>query len=78
VHHDRNRNAATNILVKGQLELGEGKPTTGEAKVREAVVNKDFEEILSMAGVGCDPLLLGILSLSAGSVETPYFMKSTP
>lgn len=46
VHHDRNRNAAINILVKGLLELKE-KPITVEARGREAVVNEDSRHQLT-------------------------------
>jgi putative transposase len=62
-HHDRNQNAAQNILVRGLLELSKRKPATGEAKAVEAVVNEDSGSIGSMAGLGHEPLAVGILGL---------------
>jgi putative transposase len=62
-HHDRNQNAAQNILVRGLLELNKRKPTTREAKACEAVVNEDSGSVGSMAGPGHGPLAVGILGL---------------
>lgn len=62
-HHDRNQNAAQNILVKGLLELSKKQPTTGEAKAVEAVVNKDSGGHVAMAGPGHGPLAVGIPAL---------------
>ena len=68
-HHDRNRNAAQNILVRGLLELSKKQTTTGEAKADEAVVNKDSgakgrsckaAPLIAMAGPGNRPLVAGI------------------
>ena len=58
VHHDRNRNAARNIVVKGLLELKQ-KSITGEARAVEAVVNKSENS----DGPGIRPLAAGILVL---------------
>jgi putative transposase len=41
IEHDRNRNAAVNIVLKGLLEIDKEISTTGEGKTCEAVVNKD-------------------------------------
>lgn len=69
VHHDRNRNAAQNILVKGVLELEKEKPITVEARACESVVNKDSQHNLiesdAAAGVGFGPLYAGIPVLTA-------------
>lgn len=56
IEHDRNRNAAANILLKGLLEIEKETPTTGEARAREAVVN----EAEQSAGPGNGPLVAGI------------------
>jgi IS605 OrfB family transposase len=66
IEHDRNRNASINILLKGLLEIEREKTTTAEARVYEAVVNKDSGEKLSMAGPGIRPLVAGI-TVSAGT-----------
>jgi len=58
--HDRNQNAAQNILVKGLIELSKKKPATVEAKADEAVVNKDSGGFAAMAGLGHGPLAVGI------------------
>lgn len=58
-HHDRNQNAAQNILVKGLLELRKEKTTTGEARACEAVMNKPEQS----GGPGNRPLVAGILAL---------------
>lgn len=58
--HDRNRNAAVNILLKGLLEIDKEQPATVEMRVFEAVVNKDSGACGSMAGPGLRPLVAGI------------------
>jgi IS605 OrfB family transposase len=60
IEHDRNRNAAVNIVIKGLLEIEKEKPVAGETKVYEAVMNKDSGEVFSMAGPGNRPLVAGI------------------
>ena len=67
VQHDRNRNAAQNILVKGLLELENEKPvavevqTLGFAKAYETVMNEDSGDCIPMAGPGIWPLAVGIM-----------------
>ena len=56
IAHDRNRNAAQNILVKGLLEIERENPTTGEARAVEAVVNETGNSV----GRGTAPLVAGI------------------
>jgi hypothetical protein len=58
--HDRNRNAAQNILVRGLLEIEKDRPASGEARAYEADVNKDSGEKLSVAGPGIRPPAEGI------------------
>ena len=60
--HDRDTNAAKNILARG-LALME-KTTAAEARADETVVNKDSGAIGAMAGVGHDPLDAGITAPS--------------
>lgn len=57
--HDRNRNAAQNILVKGLLEIQKKNTTTGEAQACEAVVSKAEQS----AGPGIRPPAEGIPAL---------------
>ena len=59
IEHDRNRNAAINILLKGLLEAERKNTTTGEARAVEAVVNKSEQS----DGPGIRPLVAGILGL---------------
>jgi putative transposase len=40
IEHDRNRNAALNILIKGMMEIDKEISTAGEGKTCEAAVNK--------------------------------------
>jgi transposase len=63
--HDRNRNAAQNILVRGLLEIEKENSSSGEARAYEADVNKDSGEKLSVAGPGIRPLVAGI-TVSSG------------
>ena len=56
IEHDRNRNAAQNILVKGLLEIERDKPITVEARAVEAVVNETGHSV----GRGTAPLVAGI------------------
>ena len=65
VVHDRNRNAAQNILVRGLLEIEKENSASGEARAYEADVNKDSGETLPMAGPGIRPLVAGI-TVSSG------------
>ena len=63
IAHDRNRNAAQNILVKGLLEIERENPTTtGEARAVEAVVNEDERTLgfTKSVGRGTAPLVAGI------------------
>jgi transposase len=46
--HDRNRNAAQNILVRGLLDIEKENSSSGSAIAYEADVNKDYGEKLSM------------------------------
>jgi hypothetical protein len=63
--HERNRNAAQNILVRGLLEIEKDRPASGEARAYEADVNKDSGEKLSVAGPGIGTLVAGI-TVSSG------------
>lgn len=58
--HNRDTNAARNILARGLLELEKDFATAGEAKADEAAVNKASGASSSMAGVGRGPLVAGI------------------
>ena len=60
--HDRDTNAANNILVRG-LALMDKTPAA-EARAGETVVNEDSGAIGAMAGVGHDPLDAGITAPS--------------
>ena len=63
-HHDRDLNSASVIKARGlvwlEQEFSKEISTTVEAKVGEAVVNKDSGATGIMAGVGHDPLAVGI------------------
>jgi putative transposase len=63
VHHDRNQNAAQNILVRGLFELNKRKPATGEVRACEAVVNEDLGSFAAISGPGHGPLAVGIPGL---------------
>ena len=56
--HDRDTNAAKNILVRGLVELEKEFSTVGEAKADEAAVNK----VAQAAGAGLGPLVAGIIA----------------
>ena len=58
--HDRNTNAAKNILVRGLVELEKEFSTAGEAKADETAVNK----VAQAAGAGLGPLVAGIIAPS--------------
>ncbi len=60
--HDRDTNAAMNILARGLAQMGTA--TAGEARAVETAVNKDSGAICFMAGVGHDPLDAGITAPS--------------
>lgn len=60
--HDRDTNAARNILARGLAILGEQFAAVGEAKAVEAAVNKIGQHARSV-GVGHDPLDVGIFAL---------------
>ena len=59
--HDRDTNAAKNILARGLVELESEFSAAGEAKADEAAVNKAVSAS-GAAGVGHDPLDAGIPS----------------
>jgi putative transposase len=58
--HDRDTNAAKNILARGMLELEQEFSVVGEAKAYESAVN----EVAQAAGVGLGPLAAGIIGPS--------------
>lgn len=58
--HDRDTNAAKNILARGLVELEKEFSTAGEAKADEAAVNK----VAQAAGAGHGPLVAGIIAPS--------------
>lgn len=58
--HDRDTNAAKNILARGLVALEEEFSTAGEAKADEAAVNK----VAQAAGAGLGPLVAGIIAPS--------------
>lgn len=58
--HDRDTNAAKNILTRGLVELEREFSTAGEAKAGEAAVNKVSQE----TGAGLGPLVAGIIAPS--------------
>jgi len=60
IEHDRNRNAAVNILIKGMLEIERGNTTVVKANAVETIANKDSGAIGAMAGPGIRPLAVGI------------------
>lgn len=62
--HDRDTNAAKNILVRGLVELENEFSAAGEAKADEAVVNEDARAS-GASGVGHGPLVVGILGLQS-------------
>lgn len=62
VSHDRDTNAARNILARGLAILEEQFAAAGEAKAVEAAVNKIGQHARSV-GVGHGPLGVGILAL---------------
>lgn len=77
-HHDRNQNAAQNILVKGLLALRKKQTIIGEARACEAVMNKDSgakvhsckaDHKSTMAEPGKRPLIAGILVRARGSFK---------
>jgi putative transposase len=55
-HHDRDTNAAKNILARGLVELEKEFSVAGEMKICEAATNKGSEE----SGAGHSPLAVGI------------------
>jgi IS605 OrfB family transposase len=57
--HDRDTNAARNILVRGLLELEREFAAAVEARVDETAVNKDSQE----SGAGNGPLVAGIFGV---------------
>lgn len=57
--HDRDTNAARNILVRGLLEMEKEFAAVVEAKADEATVNETAKAV----GVGHDPLAVGIFGL---------------
>ena len=63
-NHDRDVNSAKVIKARGLVwlenEFSNEISATGEAKAGEAVVNEDSGVIDTMAGVGHDPLVVGI------------------
>lgn len=59
VSHDRDTNAAHNILARGLAIFERQFATAGEAKAVEAVVNEIGQHAVSV-GVGHDPLAVGI------------------
>lgn len=62
--HDRDTNAAKNILARGLVELENEFSAAGEAKADEAVVNEDARAS-GASGVGHGPLVVGILGLQS-------------
>ena len=58
--HDRDTNAARNILARGLLELERENATAGEARAVEAVVNEGSQE----PGAGLGPQVAGIIAPS--------------
>ena len=58
--HDRDTNAAKNILVRGVIELEKEFSIAGETKVDEAAMNKDSQE----SGAGLGPQVAGIIAPS--------------
>jgi putative transposase len=60
IEHDRNRNAAVNILLKGLLEIERETTVAGEMRVYEAAMNKDSGAHCTMAGPGIGPLAVEI------------------
>lgn len=65
--HDRDTNAARNILARGLDALEkefEQFAAAAEARAGETAVNKDSGAYGFMAGVGHDPLVAGIIAPS--------------
>lgn len=58
--HDRDTNAAKNILARGLVALEEELSTAGEARAGAAAVNKVSQE----TGAGLGPLVAGIIAPS--------------
>ena len=58
--HDRDTNAAKNILARGLVALEREFSTAGEARADEAAMNK----VAQAAGVGLGPLVAGIIAPS--------------
>lgn len=58
--HDRDTNAAKNILARGLVALEKEFATAGQAKAGEAAVN----EVAQAAGAGLGPLEAGIIAHS--------------
>jgi transposase len=56
--HDRDTNAAKNIVARGLVALQEEFSTAGEAKADESAVNK----VAQAAGAGLGPLVAGIIA----------------
>ncbi len=58
--HDRDTNAARNILARGLAILEKQFSAAGEAKAVEAAMNEIGQHIVGSVGVGHDPLVEGI------------------
>ena len=58
--HDRDTNAARNILARGLAILEQQFSAAGEAKAVEAAMNEIGQHIVGSVGVGHDPLVAGI------------------
>lgn len=56
--HDRDTNAAKNILARGLVALEDEFATAGEARADEATVSK----VAQAAGAGLGPLVAGIIA----------------
>jgi len=58
--HDRDTNAAKNILARGLVALEREFSNGGEARADEAAMNK----VAQAAGVGLGPLVAGVIAPS--------------